>query len=159
MKRRDGGKPLRSAMAEAGLSIPALARATVGVDPDDRGISQTSVGQMVSSGKSGREHFSHRAALLVSEALGRPLAELFAAEGSTSTRTTSSATVVVDMHEPMITRKRLADLLGKSPSWVDDMRRQYRDTETPFPTEWVGGTPRFFYTKVLAWLDAVRQVA
>ncbi|MEY9876570.1 hypothetical protein ABH931_006080 [Streptacidiphilus sp. MAP12-33] len=160
MRRRDGGKPLRSAMAEAGLSIPALARATVGIDPDGRGISQASVGQMVSTGKSGREHFSERAAQLAAEALGRPVAEFFTAEGSTSTRKTSGSTdAVVDMHEPMIKRQRLADLLGKSPSWVDDQRREYRDTATPFPTEWVGGTPRFFYTKVLAWLETVRQAA
>lgn len=159
MRRRDGGKPLRAAMAEAGLSIPALARATAAVDPDGRGLSQASIGQMVSAGKSGREHFSERAARLVAEALDRPIAAFFTPEGSTSTRTTAKSAVVVDMHEPMIDRKRLADLLGKSPSWVDKQRLRYRNTATPFPTEWVGGTPRFFYTKALAWLATVRQAA
>lgn len=158
MRRRDGGEPLRSAMAEAGLSIPALARATAEVDPEGRGLSQASVGQMVSTGKSGRDRFSERAAELVAGALERPVAAFFAAEGSTSTRKTPRPTVV-DMHEPMVTKARLAELIGKHPSWIDDQRRAYRDSETPFPTHYAGASPRFIYAEVIAWLDAVRQAA
>lgn len=75
MRRRDHGQPLRDAMEAAGLSIPALARATIEID--GYGISQATVGAYVAVGTSGREYPRPRTAGLLAAALGRPIEEFF----------------------------------------------------------------------------------
>ena len=77
MHRLDNGQPIRDAIKQAGLSIERLAEKTKHVDPAGYGISQSAIGHMVSTGPSGRDSFSRRAADLVARALERPVQELF----------------------------------------------------------------------------------
>ena len=69
MRRVDNGRPLREAMERAGLSIPQLAAITKEIDPDGRGVSQSLIGFYTSTGRSGREQASDRAAGLMVAAL------------------------------------------------------------------------------------------
>ena len=82
LNRRDGGRPIRAAMARAGLSIPQLAEATKRVDPAGKGVSPAAVGHLVGQGRSARERCEWTTAWLVAEALHRetsaPLQDLFA---------------------------------------------------------------------------------
>jgi hypothetical protein len=75
MHRRDNGRPIRDAIAEAGLSIESLAEKTKGID--GYGISRSAIGHMVSQGSSGRNAFNDRSCDLVAKALDKPIAELF----------------------------------------------------------------------------------
>ncbi|MEU0671303.1 XRE family transcriptional regulator [Streptomyces sp. NPDC006172] len=82
LHRKDDGKPIRDAMARAGLSIPALAEATRRVDPDGKGVSAATVGRLAGQGKTARENCELRTAWLVADALHTetcsPLQDLFA---------------------------------------------------------------------------------
>lgn len=78
MYRRDGGRPIRTAIQRAGLSIPKLAARTKEIDPEGKGISQALIGFAVSEGVSGREPVSDHAAHLMAAGLDAPLEELFA---------------------------------------------------------------------------------
>ncbi|NUS78442.1 MAG: XRE family transcriptional regulator [Streptomyces sp.] len=89
LHRKDDGKPLRAAMARAGLSIPSLAEATKRVDPDGKGVSPATVGRLAGQGKTARDRCEWTTAWFVAEALHRetnaPLQDLFAMPtGSTS---------------------------------------------------------------------------
>jgi len=75
MHRRDDGKPIRTAMSEAGLSIEGLAERTRRID--GYGISRSAIGHMVSQGTSGRGEFNDRSCDLVARALDKPIEELF----------------------------------------------------------------------------------
>lgn len=75
MRRRDQGQPIRDAMEAAGLSIPALARATAEID--GYGISPATVGAYVAKGTSGREKPRKRTADLIAAALHKPVDEFF----------------------------------------------------------------------------------
>ncbi|MEU1071832.1 MULTISPECIES: helix-turn-helix transcriptional regulator [unclassified Streptomyces] len=77
MHRLDNGHPLRDAMTAAGLSIERLAEKTKQVDPAGYGISQSAIGNMVSTGTSGRDRFSRRSCDLVARALERPAEDFF----------------------------------------------------------------------------------
>lgn len=82
LHRKDDGRPIRAAMARAGLSIPGLAEATKEVDPAGKGISAATVGRIAGQGKTARDPCEERTAWLVAEALHRktnaPLQDLFA---------------------------------------------------------------------------------
>jgi hypothetical protein len=90
LHRKADGKPLREAMARAGLSIPQLAEATRRVDPAGKGVSAATVGRLAGQGKTAREHCELRTAWVIAEALHKetntPLQDLFAMPSpSTST--------------------------------------------------------------------------
>ncbi len=82
LHRRDDGRPLRAAMARAGLSIPAVAEATKDVDPAGKGVSPAAVGRLAGQGKSARAACELKTAWFVATALHRetnaPLQDLFA---------------------------------------------------------------------------------
>jgi hypothetical protein len=89
LHRKADGKPLREAMARAGLSIPQLAEATRRMDPAGKGVSAATVGRLAGQGKTARESCELRTAWVVAEALHKetnaPLQDLFAMPtGSTS---------------------------------------------------------------------------
>ena len=79
--RKDEGKPLRDAMARAGLSIPELAEATKEVDPAGKGVSAATVGRIAGQGKTARDRCEELTAWFVAVALHRrtnaPLQDLF----------------------------------------------------------------------------------
>jgi len=77
LQRRDDGRPLRDAMARAGLSIPQLAEATRRVDPAGKGVAQATVGNLVGTGKTARGRCELTTAWLVAEALQELLDDLF----------------------------------------------------------------------------------
>lgn len=82
LTRKDDGRPLRDAMARAGLSIPALAEATRRVDPAGKGVSAATVGRLAAQGKSARDSCELRTAWVIASALHKettaPLQDLFA---------------------------------------------------------------------------------
>lgn len=82
LHRKDDGRPIRAAMARAGLSIPQLAEATKRVDPAGKGVSQATVGHLAGQGKTARDRCELSTAWLVAEALHQetnaPLQDLFA---------------------------------------------------------------------------------
>jgi hypothetical protein len=89
LHRKDDGRPIRAAMARAGLSIPALAEATKRMDPAGKGVSAATVGRIAGQGKTARERCELETAWFVAEALheetNAPLQDLFAMPtGSTS---------------------------------------------------------------------------
>lgn len=89
LHRKDDGRPIRDAMARAGLSIPALAKATQKVDPAGKGVSTATVGRLAGQGKTARNVCELKTAWFVAEALheetNAPLQDLFAMPtGSTS---------------------------------------------------------------------------
>lgn len=77
LHRKDDGKPLRAAMARAGLSIPALAEATKDVDPGGKGVSAATVGNLVGRGKTARNRFELTTAVFTAQVLREPLDDLF----------------------------------------------------------------------------------
>ncbi|MFD8845502.1 XRE family transcriptional regulator [Streptomyces pseudogriseolus] len=82
LHRKDDGRPIRAAMARAGLSGPELAQATKEVDPTGKGVSPATVGRIAGQGKTARERCELETAWFVAEALHRktnaPLQDLFA---------------------------------------------------------------------------------
>lgn len=82
LHRKDDGRPIRDAMARAGLSIPQLAKATRRVDPAGKGVSAATVGRLAGQGKTAREHCELRTAWIIAAALHQevvtPLQDLFA---------------------------------------------------------------------------------
>ncbi|MEH0650707.1 XRE family transcriptional regulator [Streptomyces scabiei] len=82
LHRKDDGRPIRAAMARAGLSIPALAEATKRVDPAGKGVSPATVGRLAGQGKTARKSCEWTTAWFVAEALhtetNAPLQDLFA---------------------------------------------------------------------------------
>lgn len=171
MQRRDGGVPIREAMAAAGLKIDALAAATKAVDPAGRGVGRATIGFVVATGTSGRERMSDRAAQLLASALSAPLERLFApdditmpAEYASTSRTGTAETVETtaartprrarSAAEPLLTLAEEAELISRSKSWFYEMRRLYPRTHaTPFPIHYAGKSPRFIHSEVLAWMD------
>lgn len=92
LNRKSDGRPLRRAMANAGMSIPQLAAATRAVDPDGRGVSRSIIGALVSRGSFTRDRCRLRTAWLIATALHVPLQDLFDMPGaSTSTKERSIA--------------------------------------------------------------------
>lgn len=77
MQLKDEGRPLRDAMASAGLSIADLARKTRDIDPDGHGVSKSTIGHLVATGSSARRGCHPRNARLISKALGREIANYF----------------------------------------------------------------------------------
>jgi hypothetical protein len=82
LHRKDNGRPIRAAMARAGLSIPELAKATRRVDPAGKGVSAATVGRLAGQGKTARNGCELKTAWFVAEALhaetNAPLQDLFA---------------------------------------------------------------------------------
>ena len=158
MRRRDNGTPIRTAMKHAGLDIKGLAAATRQVDPEGRGLAKSAIGYMVGTGKSARDEHSDRAALLVAEALAVPVSRLFHEPVQpTATESTSSRRMQIEMTdpaplEPLVDVRGLNQVIGKSETWVWRQRRAYPMThETPFPVHYVGRTPKYRPSEVLAW--------
>lgn len=158
MRRRDHGTPIRTAMKHAGLDIKALAARTREVDPDGRGLGKTAIGYMVGTGKTAREEHSDRAAILVAEALAEPVDRLFIQDApSMAPESASTSRLQMEMPEsaplePLVDVKTLAVQLGMSEAWVWRERRAYpADHETPFPVHYVGRSPRYRVSEVLAW--------
>ena len=90
LHRKDDGKPLRDAMARAGLSGPELAEATKRVDPTGKGVSPATVGRITGRGKTARDKCEWTTAWILAVALHKetnaPLQDLFAMpQPSTST--------------------------------------------------------------------------
>jgi hypothetical protein len=75
MRRRDGGQPLRDAMAAAGLGLQDVAAATRELDGE--GISFQLVAFLATTRPWARETTSHRTAMLIEKALGVPQGTLF----------------------------------------------------------------------------------
>lgn len=75
--RRDRGAPIRKRMDELKLSCPSLADATRRVDPDGKGISAATVGNLAGRGTSAHDRCRLRTAWLIAEVLGTPLQNLF----------------------------------------------------------------------------------
>ncbi|WP_436772034.1 XRE family transcriptional regulator [Yinghuangia sp. YIM S09857] len=97
MRRRDHGQAIRTAMKRAGLSIPALARATREVDPERKGVSQALIGFLVcADGTSARDTCGTRPAALISQTLNRPTSALFIDEQGTTMPAASTSTGEVD---------------------------------------------------------------
>ncbi|MFB8772158.1 XRE family transcriptional regulator [Streptomyces broussonetiae] len=82
LHRKDDGRPIRAAMARAGLSIPQLAKATRMVDPAGKGVSAATVGRLAGQGKTARNKCELATAWFIAEALHQetntPLQDLFA---------------------------------------------------------------------------------
>ncbi|MFF8485225.1 XRE family transcriptional regulator [Streptomyces antibioticus] len=98
LHRKCDGRPLREAMARAGLSGPELAEATKEVDPSGKGVSPATVGRITGRGKTARDRCELDTAWFVAEALHRrtnaPLQDLFtmpAASTSNIERSTPDA--------------------------------------------------------------------
>lgn len=172
MQRRNGGQPIRDAMAAAGLRIETLAAATKAADPAGRGVGRASIGFLVATGASGRERLSDRAAELVAAALGEPVAHFFApddvampAQYASTSRMSSTPAVDIgpkaearrrrgSTAEPMLTLAEEGELIGRSKSWFYEMRRSFPATHaTPFPIHYAGKSPRFVHSEVVAWMD------
>ena len=75
--RRDGGKPLRDAMKEAGYNRITLAARTKEVDADSIGVSQQLIAFVSTDKDWARETTSVRTAILIAAALGKREDELF----------------------------------------------------------------------------------
>ena len=75
--RRDGGKPLRDAMKEAGYNRITLAARTKEVDADSIGVSQQLIAFVSTDKDWARETTSVRTAILIAAALGKPEGDLF----------------------------------------------------------------------------------
>lgn len=84
LHRKSKGRPIREAMADAGLSIPRLAAATREVDPAGKGVSRSAVGVLVAEGSSARERCRLRTAWLIADALQQPIQALFHMPGSST---------------------------------------------------------------------------
>lgn len=158
MRRRDHGTPIRTAMKHAGLDIKTLAAKTAEVDPEGRGVGKTLIGYMVGTGKSAREVHSDRAAMLIAEALAVPVDRLFTAEDlRMAPESASTWRMQITMPEsaplePLVDVKALNAVIGKSETWVWRQRRAYPlSHETPFPVHYVGRTPKYRPSEVLAW--------
>lgn len=155
MRRRDGGRQLRAAMADTGLSLRGLSVVTSRVDPDDRGVSAATLGNLSGSGASARDFCSDRVADLIARALRVPVGSLFESEADfvrtrpSRNREIGSAVAAGGM----VTAKELASLLVKHVSWVYDLAYTYPASHpTPFPVRYVGKSPRYFPSEVYAWL-------
>jgi|GEM_PF-2867556 len=155
MRRLDKGKPIRAAIAAAGLDIPRLADATREVDPEGKGLSRSLIGFLVSTGRSAREECSDRAAGLLAEALDAPLERLFAIEAPLSVAAESTSTPRVQimtsdsppLPPQLMTSQQLAGFLQKSLSWLDKQVKSDPD----FPVHYVGRSRRFDPREVLAY--------
>lgn len=75
--RKGEGKPLRTAMDRARLTIEDLAKATKTVDPTGKGVSSATVGHLAGRGKTARERCELSTAWFIAEALHAPLEDLF----------------------------------------------------------------------------------
>jgi predicted DNA-binding transcriptional regulator AlpA len=155
-------------MRDAGLSIPALAAATKGIDPEGKGISRSLIGFAVSGGKSGRDEISDHAAHLIARVLHKPESSLFETDAvSVAAESTSTPREQImrpnspsSELEPLVDTATLAGLIGKSRTWIYDMRKQHpRGSTNPFPVVPVGKTPRYRYSAVLAWLERDSELA
>jgi len=93
MQRLDSGRPLRAAIAEEGLSIPKLAAATKAIDPEGRGVSQSLIGFLCSTGRSQRENCGDHNGALIAAALKRPPGRLFHTDSPTPGDFTLTPTV------------------------------------------------------------------
>lgn len=158
MRRRDHGTPIRTAMKHAGLDIKALAAKTAEVDPEGRGLAKSAIGYMVGTGQSAREKHSDRAAILVAEALAVPVDRLFIQDApSMASESASTSRLQIEMPsnaplEPLVDVKALNAVIGKSETWVWRQRRAYPISHaTPFPVHYVGRSPKYRVSEVLAW--------
>lgn len=77
MLRLDQGQPLRDAKASAGLSIADLVALTKEADPTGYGVKKSTIGHLLSTGRSAREGCDDRAGRLIATALRKPVRELF----------------------------------------------------------------------------------
>lgn len=77
MHLKDGGQPLRDAIAAVGLSYAELAQRTRQNDPEGRGLSKSAIGNLAATGSSARTACHPRTARLISQALDREIAEFF----------------------------------------------------------------------------------
>jgi hypothetical protein len=64
-------------MASAGLSISQLAERTRTIDPDNRGVAKSTIGHLVATGSSAREHCHPRGAALIARALNGTTTDFF----------------------------------------------------------------------------------
>lgn len=156
MRRLDSGAPLRAAMKAAGLDITRLAVRTKEIDPEGKGISRSYVGHMVSTGSSGREECSDRAALLVATAVTKEVGELFTdntpmSGESTSTRRARTIGRVKDLPDHLMTQRELAKFLRMSMSWIDKQIQTAQEDDRLWPgLIYIGGQRRFDPHEVLA---------
>lgn len=169
MRRRQNGKPIRTAMQAAGLSIPALAARTREVDPTGKGLSKAMVGFAVSAGKSGRDEVSERTATLLAAALEVTQDWLFMEDAPTAATTPATSSrsdsEVSPKHrtesvEPLVDQDTLCSLTKKSRDWYFDQRRAHPPgSATPFPVHMLGRSPRYRLSEVLAWCAEVYTAA
>lgn len=164
MRRRQNGKPIRTAMQAAGLSIPALAARTREVDPTGKGLSKAMVGFAVSVGKSGRDEVSDRTATLLAAALDVSQDWLFLEDSPNATTPATSSRSDSEMSpkphlvsvEPLVNQDELCRLTKKSRDWYFDQRRAHPPgSDNPFPVHMLGRSPRYRLSEVLAWCAEV----
>lgn len=152
MRRRNKGRPIKAAMQAAGLDIPHLVEATRQADPDGQGLSRAYIGFLVSTGKSGRDECSDRAAGLLAEALSAPMEDLFdtgaplsvAAESTSTPRMQIMTSDSSPLPTQLMTSKQLVGFLQKSLSWLE---KELRDPD--FPVHYAGRSRRFNPHEVL----------
>jgi predicted DNA-binding transcriptional regulator AlpA len=154
-------------MEEAGLSGPTLAAATKAVDPEGKGISPAMVGFITGTGKSARDECSERAADLIAMALNKPTSRFFETtdvaadlESTSTPREQTQMRPTEQQIEGLVDLTTLTKLIGKSKSWIYEQRIAHpRGSEHPFPIRYAGQSPRFLFSEVLAWMDAVFSAA
>lgn len=78
MRKLDDGQPLRDAMKAASLSIMDIVERTKAADPTGYGVRKSTIGHLVTTGRSARPGCDDRAARMIAAAIGKPLGELFA---------------------------------------------------------------------------------
>lgn len=78
MRRLDEGRPLRKAMKAAGLSIADVVELTKKADPTGYGVRKSTIGHLITTGRSARENCDDRASRLIAEALDSPIENFFA---------------------------------------------------------------------------------
>jgi hypothetical protein len=76
--RLDEGRPLRQAMKAAGLSIADVVELTKKADPTGYGVKKSTIGHLITTGRSARPSCDDRASYLIAEALGSPVENFFA---------------------------------------------------------------------------------
>lgn len=149
-------------MAEAGLSVRALAAATKEADPKGCGVAAATIGRVTTGQTTGRDAIKDDAAKLIAAALHKPVHSLFAddAPSAPATSTVHRRTrIEVPGVEGMLTASELASVIKKTPWWIREMTKAHPEgSAAPFPVHYAGKTPRYFLSQVLAWMDAVRDL-
>lgn len=167
MRRLDNGAPLRAAMAEAGLSVRALAAATKEIDPSGTGVSPAMVGRIRAEGTSGRDVMSDESAALIAAALRKPVHLLFGHDvppmptvSTVSAKQRARDTARTGGIELMLSAAELSQVIKKHTDWIYDQVKEHpAGSATPCPVHYAGKSFRFFLSEYIPWMDEVGRLA